>query len=288
MKIVFRRKFKGATFVAISASSFGFLPIFAKFAYSENVLVNQFLFFRFLLGSFFILTFLILRKKFLFPDTRKLLYFLILGGMFYFGQSSLYLTSILFIPVSVAVLILYTNPVFVAIFSRILHFERPGKGIAISSILAIIGLFLITNPIFNVTPIGVILALSASLVYTGYILFSSRAIRNFSEENASFYITLSSSFSFFLYMTLAGNLNLSFNYKAWLWIILVSLISTSIAITTFLQGIKLIGPTLSSLLSLIEPITSILASFIIFNESFAYLQWLGVILIFIAIINSLR
>jgi len=38
------KKLKGTVLVVISAISFGFLPIFARFSYLEGVTVNQFLF----------------------------------------------------------------------------------------------------------------------------------------------------------------------------------------------------------------------------------------------------
>jgi len=282
------KKLKGTVLVVISAISFGFLPIFARFSYLEGVTVNQFLFLRFLIASILFIIYLNFKKDFNIPSYRNFLYFVLLGGILYFSQSNLYLNSIIFIPISVAVLILYTYPVFVAIFSSIFYKEKLNKRIIIALILALIGLYLITNPIFSLSILGILLPLSASLVYTVYILISAKIIIKYNEEVASFYIILSSSFSFLLSILFFGNLNFYFNLKAWIWILVVALISTSLAITTFLQGIKLIGPTLSSLISLIEPITSIVSSFIIFRESFFYLQWIGVVAIFVAIIISLK
>jgi len=280
-------KYKGVSYVTISAICFGFLPIFARLSYEEGLTPSLLLFYRFTLASLFFSFILLLTKKLSLPF-KKLPYLFLLGSVFYFSQSYFYLTSILYIPISVAILILDTYPVFVALFSSLLKIEKLKKEIFLSLPLSMIGLLFITSPIFIISYIGIILALLSSLTYTFYIIISSRVIRGINEEIASFYIIVSAAFSFYLFNFFLKELYLPLSSNAWYLIIGVSIISTGIAITAFLQGLKIIGPALTSLISLLELIVTLILSFLIFNETLSFLQWIGAALIIISIVISLR
>lgn len=272
----------GPLLVLVSAISFGFMPIFARFEYGSGVGVQELLFVRFILSFVLVGVFLRLTRRTFVPSKNQLLVLLALGGVGYFVTSSLYFTSLLYVPIPILALVLYTYPAFVTAGSFILGWERTSVGVAASLLLALLGLVLVANPVFNIMYFGLLLALGAAITYSAYILASTRVLRELSGEVASFYVMGSAGLSFGIAGSLTGRLNIAWSVEAWFWVVMISIISTSLAATTFFQGIKLIGPSRASILSVTEPVTSLTAASVFFNELLSMSQWLGGLLILLA------
>ena len=277
-------KWKGSILVLISAISFGLMPVFARFAYSKGVDVPELLFVRFSLAFLFMGFFLKISGKNSIPPKRYLLVLLALGGFGYFLQSILYFTALFYIPVSLAALVLYTYPAFVMAGSLILRLEKISFSIVFSLMLTIIGLFLVANPILNVASLGILIGLGAAITYTIYILVSTKVLNGVSGELGSFYVMGAASLSFFVSNLFTNNFNFGWTLEAWIWVLLITVICTFIAIATFFQGIKKIGPSRSSILSSIELVTSVLVASLVFNDILNFTQLVGGVLIFLATI----
>lgn len=257
------------------------MPIFARFAYQNYVEVQELLLVGFVLAFIVMGMFLLLTRRRFVPPKNQLLVLLALGGVGYFLQASLYFTSLLFVPVSVVSLILYTYPAFV-VAGSMLGWEKPSVSLGTCVFLALVGLTLVANPVGHIVSIGLLMALGASITYTGYILVSSKVLKDVSGELASFYVTGPAALSFLASDLLTGKMHVSWDFQAWVWVILISSISTSLAITAFFQGVKLIGPSRASILSAIEPVTSVIAASILFSEFLNVYQCVGGLLIILA------
>ena len=276
----------GSIFVSVSAVCFGLMPIFARFAYANGVSVQSLLFFRFLLAFALMGIFLRLTSRIYMPPRNQFSVLMVLGGIVYFLQAILYFTSFVFIPVSVAVLIANAYPVFVIIGSLALKWERLSASILFSLLLALIGLVLLVNPVLSGSIIGILMAFFTGFTYTIYVLSSSRALKALNSEVSAFYLIGASSVSFAISGLLTGELNFAWNLEAWLWVMVISLICTAFAITMLLQGLKILGPSRTSILNTLEPTTAVIAASIIFNESLDIIQWIGGLLILSAIIST--
>lgn len=270
----------------ISAVSFGLMPIFARFAYGRDVGVQELLFMRFLLAFLLMGTFLRLASRVSIPSRKNLFLLFALGGIGYFLQSTFYFTALLYIPVSVAAVVLNTYPAFVTAGSLALGWEKASVSVVLSLLLALIGLTLVANPIMNVAGFGISIAFGAAVTYTAYILVSTRVLNELSGELGSFYIMGAASLSFGTSSLLTGQLRLAWNLEAWVWVLMISLISTSLAITAFFRGLKLVGPTRTSILSTAELVTSVVAAAVVFNEYLTITQLIGGLLIISATISA--
>jgi drug/metabolite transporter (DMT)-like permease len=158
--------------------------------------------------------------------------------------------------------------------ASLLNIDKITSRIIIALFLGFIGVFLIANPSYNLNVYGITLAFSAAIVYSIYIVTSSKILKNIKGELASLFVMSSASMSFFI-ASLVQNEVIRFNYFALLFCIAMAMISTALAISTFFMGLRLIGPTRSSIISLLEPLTSTLLAFYIFYESFNILQLIG-------------
>jgi drug/metabolite transporter (DMT)-like permease len=154
--------------------------------------------------------------------------------------------------------------------------------LALSLMLALVGLGLVANPTGNIVLLGVLMALGASITYTIYILVSTKVLRNVTGEVASFYVMGAAALSFLLSNSLTGVINISWSLEAWIWVLLISVVNTVVAITTFFQGVRLIGPSRASIISSIEPVTAIIVASVVFTESLNIYQSVGGFLIVLA------
>ena len=277
-----RHHWRGNALVLCSAISFGFMPIFARLAYQNQVNVRELLLVRFIIAFLAMGAFLLLTGRHVVPTRNQLLVLLVLGAVGYFAQSTLYFTSLLYIPVSIVALILYTYPPFVVAGSLALGWEKMSFSLALSLTLALVGLGLVANPTGNIVLLGVLMALGASVTYTIYILVSTKVLRSVNGEVASFYVMGAAALSFLLSNSLTGGINISWSLEAWVWVLLISVVNTVVAITTFFQGVRIIGPSRASVISSIEPVTAIIVASIVFTESLNIYQSVGGFLIVLA------
>lgn len=266
----------GYLFILISATAFGLMPIFALYAYDQNVSVNTLLFLRFTFATIMFFSYLVFSKKLVAITKKQLLLFVLLGGVLYMLQSSFYFSSVKYIPASLAALILYLYPVFVAMLSFFINKEQLTKNIIISILLSLVGIVLVLGaPAENMNLFGIILALAAAIVYSIYIIVGGRVSIEVPPLITSAYISLFASISFLLVGVSTSTIHIHFNFIGWVSILGISIISSVISMGTFFAGVKLIGPTKGAVLSMVEPVVTITFSTILFHENMSYLQIIG-------------
>jgi drug/metabolite transporter (DMT)-like permease len=265
----------GTILVLVSAVSFGLMPIFARLAYAQGVGVDELLFLRFLLACLIMGAFLAANGHLVLPGMRDLLVLVVLGALVYFLQSTLYFTSLLYSPVAIVALLLYTYPIFVTIGAFLLGWEKISGRLALALGLAAVGLLLVVSPFGAPIGFGAILAVGSSILYTIYILGGSKVLRRVRADVGVFYVMCAASISFGLTGQLSGGFHLNWGLMGWFWLAMITLVCTVIALTAFFIGLSKIGPSRASLISLIEPVTSILASVWLFGNALSALQWVG-------------
>ena len=273
---------EGTILVFVSAVAFGFQPIFAKFAYAQGVGVDELLFVRFLLAFLIMGTLLVTSHKLVLPGRTDLLAVIMLGALLYFLQSTFYFSALLFSPVAIVALLLYTYPVFVTLGAYMLGWEQVPRRLAGVFVIALIGLVLVANPFGATIGLGVFLAFGAAIVYTMYILAGSKVLRRVKGDVAAFYIMGGASVSFGLTGALTGSIRLNWSVAGWFWVLTITLVCTVLAATTFFIGISKIGPSRAALISLIEPVTSVLLSLALFGNKLIISQWFGGLLILVS------
>lgn len=252
------------------------MPIFALYAYDQNVSVNTLLFLRFSFATILFFSYLVLNKKLISITKNQLFLFVLLGGVLYMLQSSFYFSSVKYIPASLAALILYLYPVFVAILSFIVNKEQLTKILLLSIIISLIGIICVLGaPSENLNLLGILLALAAAVIYSIYIIVGGRISLQVPPVVTSAYISLFAAISFFIVGLSTKTIHLHFHFIGWLSILGISIISSVISMGAFFAGVKLIGPTKGSILSMIEPVVTIVFSTILFHENMNFLQIIG-------------
>lgn len=284
-------KLKGILYISFSAMSFGFMPIFAKLAYKSGAGTFEVLFLRFTIAVIILLFYLKL-KKIDFHVTKYQLSILIILGLFgYCATTTCLFLSYKYIPVGLATSLMYIYPVIVTIFSIVLYSEKTSlyKILALfSSVCGVTVMTFSSNGLLSFK--GIFLALMSSIFYSFYVLgASNKEIKKINSFLMTFYISIISAVGLFVIGITTNNMNLNnINAKCLIYITLLSIISTVIALMTFLEGVRLIGPSKASIISTLEPLVSIISGYLILNEKISIKLGIGSFLVILSVIILMK
>ena len=219
-------------------------------------------------------------------DKESLLSLLVFALIGLFLNQLAYLTAIEKTNAGTATVLQYVCPVGILVYSCIKDRVAPTFAEIISIFLAIGGTYLIAThgqlDQLSVTPAGLFWGLFSALTYALYIILPITLIKKWG-----------SSLVIGVGMVIAGLVALPFtgvlqaNIPTSLDFLLafagIILIGTVFAYTAFLKGASLIGPVKSSLLASIEPISAVFFAFLIMNEQFYPIDFLGMAMILFAV-----
>lgn len=220
------------------------MSIFAVYAYEAGASVSSLLFLRFVFASALFFGLIAWRKESFRINKKQVLALFCLGGVLYTLQSLSFFSAVQYIPTSMAALLLYTFPVYVAVLSYFMEKEALRRKTIAAMLISLLGLGMVLGLSFGgIQPLGVALALSAALFYSVYIVVGNRVVKGLSPFVTSGYITLFASVSTFAIAQKEGGLQLAFLGQGWWALAGIVVFSTVVAIGFFFRGLQLIGST---------------------------------------------
>lgn len=275
-----KKYYLGVLSVLIAALGNALLPIFTILAYDGNVNVSTILVIRFTLTTVFLFLFIVLTGRHITITRSYLTKVILLSGVFFTASSILYLSSVKYISASLAVLCVYSYPVFVAILSAILEKEKLTNRLLISIIIGIWGLVLVLGSSLEITSFkGILMAVGSGVCYSIYIVNSNRSMKQASPIVTAAFITLTAMSIMLVLAVVTNSLDFNFARSAWATILGISLFSTLVSIVAFLYGVELLGSIRASVLSMIEPLITFAFGAVLFHDRFSSIQWIGSILV---------
>ena len=191
-----------------------------------------------------------------------------------------YFTAILKASVSVAVLLLYTAPVYVTLFSPWLLKERSTKKGIIALILSIAGILFIIDPgklEFQGYSIGIIAGIVSGITYAFQIITSkyiSRTYRGYTQAFWSFIIAV-------LILLPVGLAPVNIVSSNMIYLILLAIFPTILAVSLYFNGLKKVRAQSASILGLIEPVSAVILAVIVLKEYISMMELIGGALILI-------
>jgi len=275
----------GILLIIISATSFGTLAIFGRYAYADGIDIFTLLFLRFSLAAILMGAWLIWRHEPL-PRGGILIRLIGMGAIGYVGQSFFYLTAIKFASSGLVALLLYLYPVFVALLSSIFLREKITLFKVLALAIALIGTVLTVNPEGGQLT-GILLAIFAAVIYSIYIIVGSGVMQKVSALQSATVIFASAGCAYGT-LTLINGPHFPATFTGWTVILGIVMIATVIPVVTFLAGLKRIGPTNASMLSTLEPVVTVTLSAVLFSETLKPLTLVGGGLILMATILLVR
>lgn len=267
---------KGYLFAILSAIIYGCMPLMSKYIYADGVNPLTLVFLR---NAFSIIPLGIL--AFFETKTLRISFHLLpqISLMSILGCSLtpvLLFTSYQYIASGTSTVFHFIYPAIVIVIEILflknkVHFYKIG-----GVLLCVLGISLFYTPEQTLNLAGSILALSSGITFAVYVvLLSHFDRRQTSGFLFSFYITLISSIFLLLICLITNNLVLPATLSGWGLCILFSLLVTTGAVVLFQQSTFYIGGERTSILSTLEPITSVILGVFIFQEPFGLRTILG-------------
>lgn len=195
--------------------------------------------------------------------------------------------------ISLAVLLLYTGPAFVAVLSAAFLKEKMSGRKWLSVIVTVVGCGILAlcggGGERHLTLAGLLIGLCSGLGYALYSIFGKVASRHYSSMTVTFYTFLVAAASlapFFPFWKKMSGLPASL----WLYMAGLGLIPTVIAFLLYTYGLNEVEPSLASVLATVEPAAAILIGVLLFQDPLSAGQIVGMCFIIssIFIISSRR
>ncbi|HEW3692184.1 DMT family transporter [Streptococcus pneumoniae] len=213
-------------------------------------------------------------------DRKSLLSLLIFALIGLFLNQFAYLSAIQETNAGTATVLQYVCPVGILIYSCIKDRVAPTLGEIVSIIFAIGGTFLIAThgqlDQLSMTPAGLFWGLFSALTYALYIILPIALIKKWGSSLVIAGL-VALPFTGVLQADIPTSLDFLLAFAG------IILIGTVFAYTAFLKGASLIGPVKSSLLASIEPISAVFFAFLIMNEQFYPIDFIGMAMILFAV-----
>lgn len=270
----------GIALALTSAASFGVMPVLTKVVYDDGAEPVGVLAVRFAIAAA-VLQVLARTRREARPRGRTFGVLLLLGGVGYVGQALCYFFALERISAGLTSLLLYFYPALVVVLGALVLRTRP-RPVALACVgVATAGTALTVGPLQGGQTTGVLLGLSAALVYAVYILVSSRVTGVGPLSTAAWVLTASAVVMGAL--ALATGPRLPSAPTAWLALVGVALIGTVVAVTTFFAALALLGASDTAVISTVEPVVSIAVAGLVLGERLSPLQLAGGAVVLLAV-----
>jgi drug/metabolite transporter (DMT)-like permease len=209
-----------------------------------------------------------------------------MGALGYVGQSFSYLSAIKFASPGLVALLLYLYPMFVAVLAAIFLKEKFSAVKIAALVLATVGAGLTANPEGGQWK-GILLAISAALIYSVYIIVGTGVMKQVTAVQSSTVIFASAGVVYGA-LTLVSGAHFPQTGAGWGAVGGVIIVATVIPVVTFLAGLKRIGPTNASMLSTLEPVVTVILAAIVFSETLQPVMMFGGGLILVSVLILAR
>lgn len=258
-------KTKGLIFAILAAFIYGFTPVLGKLTYLEGSNSMSLTFYRNFLSIPLLFAILKYNKVPVLADKSELKKLAILGSM---GSTLTALTlyaSYNYISVGMSTTIHYIYPVLVTVACVFIFNEKINKETIIALVLSTVGILMFFEGNFSLK--GISLALLSGVVYAAHLLFIDKSGLNMMYPfKITFYAAIFSSVYLFVFGMISGTLVFKMTATGWFFTFLVAFFVSFLANTFIPIAVKNVGPTVTSILGMFEPITSILLGIIFLGE----------------------
>lgn len=276
---------RGTLLVVLSGTLFGFLGYLGTRLIDFNFSIENMLFWRFLMAAVCMLPGILLFKNKSLPSAQPhsksiLIRTLIIGALCYTGNSAFYFMAAEQIGTGLAMVIFFSFPVFVTLLMWLFDGWRANT-YAVAALLAVIlGMFLLKGhgtAALNLH--GILLALLGAVCYAFYIYDNQHHSKTIDARLLTLFVCIGNTFIFLIWSLSSHTFTLPTTWEMWLFVFLIGVIGTSLPIQLLLNGLKYISPVKASIISVLEPVITLLLGYLLLAETVTLLQLTGVVII---------
>ena len=197
-----------------------------------------------------------------------------------------YFYSMTYNGVCVAVILLYTSPVFVMLLSLPLFKEKITYKKLIAVVLTVAGCVFVSGAAGgqSIGFVGIVLGICSGLGYALYSIFSRYALqRNYNSMTISFYTFLFCGLGCLPFAS-PVSMALSLSPKAVLYSLGLGVVCCVMPYIFYTKGLEYVDNTRASVIVAVEPVVASLIGVFVSNESVTAVKLLGVALVLSAVV----
>ena len=211
-----------------------------------------------------------------------------LGVLGVAASNYLYYLSIQRTNVATAIILQYTAPVWVLLYTVARGLQRPtlrriaAVGLAVTGIAVVIGIF--GSGGFRLDAIGVMAALGAAFSFAFYNIGGHSILARYDRWTVLMYVILSASLFWIIVNPPWKIAAAHYSGNQWFFLLLFSLLSVLAPFALYFAGLQHLEPTRAIVVSCLEPVFSIVIAAGVLGEVMRPLQTVGIALVLVAIV----
>lgn len=246
----------------ISVFLFGLTGLFGKFIALNPLII---VFGRVSIAALFMFVWLIVSKEPLKlnnnAEYKKLLFMGILLALHWTS----FFASIQLSNVAIGLLTFSTFPVFVSFFKPLFFHKKIAKKEVLFGFITIIGILFVVplKDIFSDTMIGSIIGIISGALYAIFTIYNEKLVQTYSGKKVAFYeqavATIFLLPSLFIIKPVVTT-------KDIVLLVLLGTVFTGVAHTMFISSLKHISAYMASIITMLEPIYSIILAYLVLGE----------------------
>lgn len=281
----------GVFYAAISSASFGFSPLFSIALIAAGLSNFDILSYRWLTAAAVLIIYAFIKGKSLrltsFSEAWKVILLSALRAL----TSITLLIGYANIASGIASTINFMYPVIVAFCMMIFFGEQKSWVTFGAIILAILGVYLMASGDGLIveggnTVLGLTCSLISAFAFAAYYIVMKRAKADKIEsvKFTTWVMMLCAAYFIAGGLITDGSISIVTDGKSWLYILGLGLWATMVSNFTGVKAVRRIGPTLTSILGALQPLTAVILGALFLNEHLGWKAIAGIILIMAAVI----
>ena len=211
-------------------------------------------------------------------DTISIAFMGLVGG---FLAGSMLFVAYSYISVSLAVCLHFSFPVMVAFAYTVFFKARFSRTKMLALAISFSGIWFFLERQQEIHTMGVLTALLSAVFYAAYLItMDRRGLKEMDGLKLSYYCSISSTLWLGLYGWLAGKQFAGvMGDGAWTYILAMAVLISLLGNPMIVVAVKSVGPTVASIVGVLEPVVSVLLGVFLLKEPFGFRSVIGAVLV---------
>lgn len=285
-----RIRLNGIFYAIISSASFGFSPLFSIGLLAAGLSTYDVLSYRWLIAGLVLMTYAFIKKKSLrlnsFDEAWKIILLSVLRAI----TSVNLIIGYANISSGIATTINFMYPIIVAICMMLFFREKKNVVDIFSIAISIFGIYLLASGDSIIieggnTRLGLICSIISAFSFAAYYIVMKQVKADKIEvvKFTTWIMMLSAVYFILCAFIFEGQLSLIKDGRSWLNILGLGLWATMVSNITGVKAIRRIGPTHTSILGALQPVTALILGILFLGEHLYMRSVIGITLILIAV-----
>jgi len=219
---------------------------------------------------------------------RDLFRFVLLGVLGVAASNYLYYVAIQRTNVATAIILQYTAPVWVLLYTVARGAQRPSWRRSAAVALAVVGCALAVGLVgsggFRMDPVGVTAALLAAFSFAFYNVGGHSVLARYDRWKVLLWVLFGTTGFWIVVNPPWKIIAAHYGREQWVFMAVFSLVSVLLPFSCYFAGLQYLEPTRAIVVSCLEPVFSIVIAAFALGELLRSMQTVGIVLVLVAIV----